>query len=189
MSERFHAEVGIAVLWRLTFAAASLLAGGCYHPVQSVSDSLDAGLISRKIDSSGNARYSVPANPIVPDATLKLTPNISITLENLLIGVAVYYFVDPLAPNWEGELRRVSDDTFSITMRSKRFRSSGGDGEAGRVFKRNAQQIVRQGGFAGYDVMDYSEGIESEVIGAYRFAEGTIRISRSAGPAQPVPRP
>ena len=75
-------------------------------------------------------------------------------------------------------MRRVSDDTFSISMRSKRWRSTGGDGEAGRVFKRNAEQIVREGGFSGYAMLAYSEGIESEVIGAYRYAEGTIRINR-----------
>lgn len=75
-------------------------------------------------------------------------------------------------------MKRLSEDTFSIALRSKRFRSTGGDGEAGRVFKRNADQIVREGGFSGYQVLAYSEGIESELIGAYRYAEGTIRISR-----------
>ncbi len=167
-----------AVLWRLTFLFACSLAGGCYHTAQNVSDSFDAGLISRKIDSSGVASYSVPASPLVPDASLKLTPNFSLSLENMLIGAAIYYFVDPLAPNWEGEMRRVDDDTFSISMRAKRFRSTGGDGEAGRVFKRNATQIVAEGGFRGYDVLSYSEGIESELIGAVRYAEGTIRINR-----------
>ena len=111
-----------AVLRRLTFLFACSLAGGCYHTAQNVSDSLDASLISRKIDSSGVASYSVPASPIVPNASLKLTPNFSLSLENMLIGAAIYYFVDPLAPNWEGEMRRVSDDTFSISMRSKRWR-------------------------------------------------------------------
>jgi hypothetical protein len=167
-----------AVLWRLTFLFACLLAGGCYHTAQNVSDSFDAGLISRKIDSSGVASYSVPASPIVPNASLKLTPNFSLSLENMLIGAAIYYFVDPLSPNWEGEMKRLSEDTFSINLRSKRWRSTGGDGEAGRVFKRNAEQIVREGGFAGYAMLAYSEGIESEVIGAYRYAEGTIRINR-----------
>lgn len=168
----------VAVLWRLTFLSACLQVGGCYHAAQSVSDSLDAGLVSRSIDSSGKPHYNLPASPILPNASLKLTPNFSLTLENMLIGAAIYYFIDPLAPNWEGEMRRVTDDTFSITMRSKRFRSTGGDGEAGRVFKRNAEQIVREGGFAGYDVMAYSEGIESELLGALRYAEGTIRINR-----------
>lgn len=176
MSERSSGVPGSAVLRGLTFAAAALL-GGCYHAAQNASDSLDAGLVARSTDSSGAARYSVPASPLVPDASLKLTPNISLSLENMLIGAAIYYFVDPLAPNWEGEMRRLTQDTFSIAMRSKRFRSTGGDGEAGRVFRRNAEQIVREGGFGGYTIMAYTEGIESEVIGALRYAEGTIRIT------------
>lgn len=167
-----------AVLRGLTFAAAVPLLSGCYHQAQQISDSLDAGLIARNKDSGGNVKYSVPANPIVPDAGIRLTPNFKLSLESMLIGAAIYYFVDPLAPNWEGEMRRVGDDTFSIALRSKRFRSTGGDGEAGRVFRRNAEQIVREGGFGGYDILAYSEGIESELIGAYRYAEGTIRVSR-----------
>jgi hypothetical protein len=178
MSERSAVALGFAVLRGLTFAAAVLLAGGCYHTAQNVSDSLNAGLIARGTDSGGNTRYSVPASSLVPNASVKLTPNFSLSLENMLVGAAIYYFVDPLAPNWEGEMRRVGDDTFSIVMRSKRFRSTGGDGEAGRVFRRNAEQIVREGGFDGYAVLAYSEGIESEVLGAVRFAEGTIRIGR-----------
>ena len=167
-----------AVLWRLTFIAGVLSTGGCYHQIQNVSDSLDAGLISRSIDSSGEAHYKVPASPIIPNASLRLTPNFSLSLENMLIGAAIYYFVDPLAPNWEGEMRRVTDDTYSIAMRAKRFRSTGGDGEAGRVFRRNAEQIMREGGYSRYDILSYSEGIESETLGAVRFAEGMIRISR-----------
>lgn len=167
----------LAVLRRLTLLSAGLLLSGCYHMAQNVSDSLDAGLISRKTDGSGVVGYSVPASPIVPNASLKLTPNFSLSLENMLIGAAIYYFVDPLSPNWEGEMKRLSEDTYSIAMRSKRWRSTGGDGEAGRVFKRNAEQIVREGGFAGFAILAYSEGIESEVIGALRYAEGTIRIT------------
>ena len=167
-----------AVLRRPTFAVLALALGGCYHTAQNLSDALDVGAISRGTDSGGATKYSLPATSLVPNASLRLTPNFSLSLENMLIGAAIFYFVDPLAPNWEGELRRVSEDTFSIAMRSKRFRSTGGDGEAGRVFKRNAEQIVREGGYAGYAIMAYSEGIESEVIGALRYAEGTIRINR-----------
>jgi hypothetical protein len=156
----------------------ALLPGGCYHTAQKVSDALDAAPSRAAPTAAAPPSTTLPATSIVPNASLKLTPNFSITLENMLIGAAIYYFVDPLSPNWEGEMRRVSEDTFSIAMRSKRFRSTGGDGEAGRVFKRNAEQIVREGGFAGYAILAYSEGIESEVIGAYRYAEGTIRINR-----------
>ena len=180
MSERrstIRAGAG-AVLRRLTLCAAAALGGGCYHMAEQAGTATDTGLVSRSIDASGNPKYNLPASPLLPNASLRLTPNISLSLENLLIGAAIYYFVDPLSPNWEGELRRVSDDTFSIAMRAKRFRSTGGDGEAGRVFRRNAEQITREGGFARYDVLSYSEGIESETLGAVRFAEGLIRISR-----------
>ncbi len=178
MSEPAPFPVVGAVLRGLTFAAAALLLSACYHPVRQISDSLDAGLIARNTDSAGKVGYSLPASPIIPNASVRLTPNLSLSLETMLIGAAAYFFVDPLAPNWEGEMRRVGDDTFSIALRSKRFRSTGGDGEAGRVFRRNAEQIVREGGFGGYDILAYSEGIESELIGAYRYAEGTIRVSR-----------
>ena len=165
-----------AVLRRPTFAVLALALGGCYHTAQNLSDALDVGAISRGTDSGGATKYSLPATSLVPNASLRLTPNFSLSLENMLIGAAIFYFVVPLAPNWEGELRRVSEDTFSIAMRSKRFRSTGGDGEAGRAFRRNAERIVREGGFAGYDILAYNEGIESELIGAYRVAEGTIRV-------------
>ena len=168
----------VAVLRGLTFAALALCLGGCYHAAKEVSDALDAGAIARSTDSGGATKYSVPATSLVPNASLKLTPNFSLSLENMLIGAAIYFFVDPLAPNWDGELKRLTEDTFSIALRSKRLRSTGGDGEAGRVFRRNAERIVHEGGFGGYSVVAYSEGIESELIGAYRYAEGTIRISR-----------
>ena len=177
MSDKRPRPAASAVLRGLTSSLAALLVGGCYHAAQSVSDSLDAGLVSRNTDSGGRAHYNLPANPVVPGASLKLTPNFSISLENVLIGAAIYYFVDPLAPNWEGELKRLTEDTYSIALRSKRFRSTGGDGEAGRVFRRNAEQIVLAGGHAGYELLNYSEGIESELIGAYRYAEGTIRVN------------
>ena len=172
MSELF------AVLRRPTFAVLALALGGCYHTAQNLSDALDVGAISRGTDSGGATKYSLPATSLVPNASLRLTPNFSLSLENMLIGAAIFYFVDPLAPNWEGELRRVSEDTFSIAMRSKRFRSTGGDGEAGRVFRRNAERVARQGGFAGYTIESYSEGIESETLGAVRVSEGVIRVTQ-----------
>jgi hypothetical protein len=162
----------------LTFVAALLL-GGCYHQAKDLlGGAPDSGLVLRKRDAAGLTAYAVPANPIVPNADLRLTPNLGLSLENALIGAAIYVFVDPLSPNWEGELRRLSEDTFGIALRSKRWRSSGGDGEAARLFRRHAERIAREGGFAGYDILSYSEGIESETLGAVRYAEGTIRLSR-----------
>lgn len=163
---------GIALAALAGLAASGL--AGCNHLVDAGSD---AGLIARGTNDHG-ASYTVPARPLIPNASLQLTPSRAIALESLLYGAAIYYFVDPLAPNWEGEIRRLSEDTFSIALRAKRFRSTGGDGEAGRVFRRNADRVVRQGGFAGYHIEAYSEGIESETLGAVRVSEGVIRVTQ-----------
>lgn len=154
--------------------ACGALLSGC---TQLINTGSDAGLISRGA-ADNSASYSIPAKPLLPNASLQLTPSYGITLEKLLYGAAVYYFVDPLSPNWQGEMKRLSDDTFSITMRAKRFRSTGGDGESGRVFRRNADEIVRTGGFAEYTILSYSESIESETLGAVRVSEGVIRVTR-----------
>jgi hypothetical protein len=154
-------------------AAVALLAG-CS---QIITTGSQKGFIARGAADT-SASYTLPATPLVPNATLQLTPSYGITLESMLYGVAIYYFVDPLAPNWQFEIRRLSLDTYGIAMRSKRFRSSGGDGESSRVFRRNAAKIVREGGFADYTLLAYSTGIESETLGAVRVAEGVIRVER-----------
>ena len=56
---------------------------------------------------------------------------------------------------------------------------TGGEGEARQVFLRNARQVVEAGGFAGFDVLRYEEGIESTRPFARRFASGEIRLVRS----------
>lgn len=153
---------------------AMLLGSGCSHLIDT---GAHKGLIARGTADT-SASYALPAKPLVPDATLQLTPHYGLTLENMLYGAAIYYFVDPLSPNWQGELRRVSEDTYSIALRAKRFRTTGGDGESGRVFRRNAEKIVHEGGYADYAILSYSEGIESEMLGAVRVAEGVIRVTR-----------
>ncbi len=155
---------------------AALLLSGC---TSMIDRGQDVGLIKRGTNSHGPS-YTIPSTPLVPNASLQLTPSYSISLETMLIGVAAYYFIDPLAPNWQGEMRRLSDDTYSISLRAKRFRSTGGDGESGKVFRRNADEIVRSGGFAGYSIVSYTEGIESELLGAVRVCEGVIQVSRRA---------
>ena len=151
-----------------------LCLAGCNHLVDGGSD---AGLIARGSNDHG-ASYTLPTRPLIPNASLHLTPSYSVSLESLAYGAAIYFFVDPLSPNWEGEVRRIGEDTFSIALRAKRFRSTGGDGEAGRVFRRNAERVARQGGFAGYTIESYSEGIESETLGAVRVSEGVIRVTQ-----------
>jgi hypothetical protein len=154
--------------------ALALLLSGCNTLVDSGSD---LGLISRTSNEHG-AAYAIAARPLIPNAELQLTAGRSISLEALLAGAAVYYFVDPLAPNWKGELRRLSDDTYAIALRMKRFKT-GGDGEGVRAFHRNAERIVSENGYAGYTVLSLTEGIESETLGAVRVSEGIIRVTRA----------
>jgi len=165
---------GQSDLARYLCVASVILLSGCTTILDSAEQK---GLISRGNNING-ASYNIPSTPLIPNARLQLTPNYGLSLETMLIGAAAYYFVDPLSPNWKGELKRLNDDTYSIAMRAKRFRTSGGDGEAGQVFRRNAEQIMYAGGFASYSVLSYSEGIESETLGAVRVSEGVIRLSR-----------
>lgn len=153
--------------------SAALLAG-CYGMVDS---GVDGRFIARTDDA--DPRCLVPAQPFIPDEPLRSTDTRSQDLQTMPIGAAVYCFVDPLAPSWTGELRRLSNDTYHIALRMTRFKT-GGDGESVRVFHRNAQRIARESGMDGYTILSLTEGIESGILGAVRYAEGVIRISRQA---------
>lgn len=104
---------------------------------------------------------------------------------NVLIpaALAVYVIYDPLAPNWEIEESRLSDDSYHLAMKMKRFHT-GGAGEAIQVFKRRALQLQREQGFGEYQILGYSEGIDSQTLSTRRVAEGTIRFAQPA--VQPV---
>lgn len=123
-------------------------------------------------DALGN-----PVSTLIPNKTLNLTPAVALSVENILLGAALYWAVDPLAPNWQLEQAPLSADRVRISLRKKRF-TSGGDGEAAQVFARRAEQLARVGGYAGYTVMEYTEGIESTLPVAQRVAQGVVRLNR-----------
>lgn len=116
---------------------------------------------------------------LVPDKTLHLTGAAAVKLSSLAAGAvlagAAYVIYDPLAPNWEIEESRVSDDTYRFSLTMKRFQT-GGAGEALQVFKRRAGQLKAEQGYAGYLILEYTEGIDSRTLGARRVAEGAIRL-------------
>lgn len=87
----------------------------------------------------------------------------------------IYLIYDPAAPNWEIEQVRVSEDVFSFQLRMKRYHT-GGSGESMMVMKRRAERLQRELGYSGYQVLEFSEGIESETIAARRFGEGRIQL-------------
>lgn len=96
-------------------------------------------------------------------------------LAGMLVAYGIY---DPLAPTWKIDVSRVGEDQLRMDLRMKAL-ATGGDGEARRVFLRNAREVVEAGGFAGFDVLRYEEGIESTRPFARRFASGEIRLVRS----------
>jgi len=123
-------------------------------------------------DALGN-----PVSTLVPNKTYHLTPAVALGVDSILLGAALYWAVDPLAPNWQLEQAPLGADRVRISLRKKRF-TSGGDGEAAQVFARRAAQVARDGGYAGYTVMEYTEGIESTLPLAQRVAQGVVRLDR-----------
>lgn len=117
---------------------------------------------------------------VIPNTQLRLTPGYTTTPEKLIYfaGAAyvAYLVLDPMAPNWEIEEAKLSDDTYFLGMKKMRTRP-GGEGEARMVFRRRAEQLARAGGFAGYDIVSYSEGIQSDLI-AQRVGEGVVQLRR-----------
>lgn len=128
---------------------------------------------------------SVPSHgSIVPNATLQLTPSTSIALEKIVswgayAGVA-YLILDPWAPNWTVEEAPLGDNLIHFSLKMKRY-YSGGAGEARMLFHRRAKELMEYNGFAGYEVVEYTEGMESSVLGSIRTAEGVVRFRKQAG--------
>lgn len=128
--------------------------------------------------TSANKTY--PTNgPVVPAATLQLTPKISYSLEQIVVAGATLWLIntvyEPLAPNWDITEAKVAEDVYVIDMKLKRFHTGGG-GESMMLIKRRAEQLRRENGFASYRIVDYTEGIESSTPVAQRYAQGLIQL-------------
>lgn len=138
-----------------------------------------------QVDTSNVLPSRIPyAGSVLPDTTLQLTPSFGISLEKLVFwgayAGAAYLILDPLAPNWKIEQAAFPGDHVHLSLQMKRY-YSGGAGEARQMFHRRAKQVVRDGGYAGYEVVEYTEGLESSVLGSQRVAEGVIVLTRKIG--------
>ena len=132
-----------------------------------------------------NLGGDIPAKgSVVPATTLNLTPSLSIPLEKMVFwgayaGVA-YLVLDPWAPNWEIEEAKFPNDHYKLSLHMKRY-YTGGAGEARVVFLRRAGELERTGGYEGYEIVEYTEGLESSVLGSQRVAEGVIALKKKDG--------
>lgn len=131
---------------------------------------------------------NLPAQgPIVPDTTLNLTPGLGISLEKIVFwgayAGAAYLILDPLAPNWDIEQAAFPDSHYHLSLKMKRF-YTGGAGESRVVFQQRAKELMRRAGYDGYQVLEYTEGMESSVLGSQRVAQGVIHLTRNESPAK-----
>ncbi|MDR2188424.1 MAG: hypothetical protein LBE62_10285 [Azonexus sp.] len=118
-------------------------------------------------------------SPLLPDKSIQLTAETGIKLSTLanvaVVAAAIYLVYDPLAPNWEIEEQPLSDNTFRLSLKMKRFHT-GGAGESLQVLKRRAGVLQEEKGYQSYQIVEYSEGIDSQTLGARRVAEGIVRL-------------
>lgn len=119
---------------------------------------------------------------LIPNTSVKLGPSVSYPLEKIvywgIYAAAAYLILDPLAPNWEIEETRFPENHVHFQMSMKRF-YAGGAGEARAIFNRRAKELMREGGFSGYEIIEYSEGLDSSLLGSKRTAEGVIRLKKA----------
>lgn len=129
----------------------------------SLITALVASLFLSGCSSTGANAFSLTANTAVKT--------------NVVLGaaLAIYLIYDPLAPNWEIEEAKLNDGTYRFSMKMKRFHT-GGAGESLQILKRRATQLQQESGHAAYQIVEYSEGIDSHTLGARRVAEGMIRL-------------
>jgi len=127
----------------------------------------------------GCSTSSSKASPLIPNKSLQLTAGHAVSFGTLATGAvivgALQMIYDPLAPNWEIEEARLSEDSFRFSMKMKRYHT-GGAGESIQILKRRAGELQAELGYGTYVLMEYTEGIDSQTIGARRTAEGTIKL-------------
>lgn len=143
-----------------------------------LADPLYVGLLSASL-LVGCSSTGGSASPLIPNKAIQLSAKSSISLANLAMGAlvvgAIHLYYDPLAPNWEIEELRLTEDTYRLSLKMKRYHT-GGAGESIQILKRRASMLQREQGYGNYLLMEYTEGIDSQTIGARRVAEGTIKL-------------
>jgi len=119
---------------------------------------------------------NVSLAPLAVPAGARIASAAGLVTSELVAGAAAAFFLyDPFAPNWDIEVARLDADRVRMQLRHKRLHT-GGDGEARQVFLRNVRQMVEDGGYAGYDLLQWEEGIESSRPFARRVATGEVRL-------------
>jgi hypothetical protein len=113
---------------------------------------------------------------LIPNKALALSRSLSIPLDALVLAAGAVVIVDPLAPNWQIEQQDLGAGRYAFALAKKRF-ASGGDGEAMPVLRRRIDQLAREKGYAGYELLEYSEGIDSKLPVSQRVLRGVVQFA------------
>ena len=118
-----------------------------------------------------------PSPVLIPNRSLEVSRSLSIPADTIVLAASIFVIVDPLAPNWHIEQYDLGAGRYAITLRKKRF-TTGGDGESRQVFRRRVDEIAREQGFTSHQVLEFTEGIESNVLIAQRVTHSIVQFSR-----------
>ena len=111
------------------------------------------------------------------DVRQELGVSTPLKLREVVIGaIVVYYAKDGFV--WEVEDRQIAPDTYRLTVRQGKLKTSG-QGEAHQYFQRRAEEIASVQHCDGYTTLEYNESLTSDFLNvAQRVTEGVIRCNR-----------
>lgn len=115
--------------------------------------------------------------PSPSDVRQELGVSTPLKLKEVVIGaIVVYYAKDGFV--WEVEDRLIAPDTYRLTVRQGKLKSTG-QGEARQYFQRRAEEIAAVQHCDGYTTLEYNESLTSDFLNvAQRVTEGVIRCNR-----------
>lgn len=132
-----------------------------------------------------------PESSLLGSGALRISPSFSIPLEKIVYWGAyaglAYLITDPLAPNWQIEEAPLGDHRVHFSLQMRRY-YAGGAGEARSIFHRRVRELMQYNGYDGYQVIEYSEGMTSSVLGSLRTAEGVVLMTRREEPPSASPK-
>jgi hypothetical protein len=134
---------------------------------------LVAGCTTSPNDPTSSGTLGVNASMLT--TPYSLVPGIN----PVILGAGTAAIINALLPNWSLEDMPIGGDRYRIFMRKKTF-SSGGDGEAAQLFKYRAEQIAATRGYDSYQILEFTEGLDSGMLGTQRVAQGIIQGHKAA---------
>lgn len=86
-----------------------------------------------------------------------------------------YRIYDPFYDTWDMEEAELGNNRYYVELKMKHF-TRGGDGEAMMLFKRRADKVRELQKMASYEILEFDEGIENQVLYTRRIASGVFEL-------------